>query len=219
MVPGGAQARGDAEAGDALKHIVDEMRGNTEAGQFKLGEMYESGEDLPKDFAGAAKIYLEIARKPHPGSPYPPVAQFKMCQFYATGSGVPLDLAEAKSWCKKATASGLVIQSALIVLGKIAEQEKNFAEAEGWYEKAILARDGRGFVLLARLKMQDGPQGERDAYYWLYLAKQFNIPEAETELQSVAARLSASDISEQEKKAYKWRENLYSTKAKTMKRP
>jgi TPR repeat protein len=142
-----------------------------------------------------------------------------MCQFYATGSGVPLDLAEAKSWCKKATASARVNQSALIALGKIAEQEKNLAEAEGWYEKAILARDGRGFVLLGRLKMQDGPQGEREAYYWLYLAKQFNIPGAETELQLVAARLSASDISEQEKKAYKWMEKFYPTKAKSIKQP
>ena len=105
------------------------------------------------------------------------------------------------------------------MLGRIAEQEKNTAEAEGWYEKAILARDGRGFLPLAKLKMQEGPRGDRDAYFWLYLAKEFNVAGSDVQLQQLAARLSADDIKKQEKRAFQWLEKNAPQKTKGMKRP
>lgn len=219
-----AQGNGDTQAEEALKHISDEMSGRIEQAKFKLGEMYERGEEIPKDLASAATIYLEIAHKDYPRSQFAPAAKFKMCQMYALGAGVPLDLGEAKSWCKKAgeppRGSGApVFQNALLMLGRIAEQEKNTAEAEGWYEKAILARDGRGFLPLAKLKMQDGPAGERDAYFWLYLAKEFNVAGSDVQLQQVAARVTPADISKEEKKARQWLEKHAPQKVKIMKQP
>jgi len=214
-----AQKYGDAQADEALKHISDEMSGRTEQGKLKLGEMYERGEDLPKDLAGGARIYLEFAQKK-----YPP-AQFKMCQMYATGGGVPLDLGEAKSWCKKAGEPEPVqfgvpkITGALVVLGQIAEQERDYREAEKWYEKAINAHDGRGFLPLAKLKLQDGPAGERAAYFWLYLAQEFNVAGSDVQLRQVAARLSADDIKKEEKRAFQWLEKNAPQKTKGMKRP
>jgi len=219
-----AQRYGDSQADEALKHISEEMSGHIELGKLKLGEMYERGEELPQDLASAAEIYLEFAHKEYRQSQLAPGAQFKMCQMYATGAGVPLNLGEAKSWCKKAGqpphGSGApVIQNALLVLARIAEEEKNTAEAEGWYEKAIRARDGRGFLPLAKLKMQEGPSGDREAYFWLYLAKEFNVAGSDVQLQQVAARLSADDIKKEEKRAFQWLQKYVPQKTKGMKRP
>lgn len=211
-----AQDHGDAQAGEALKHISDEMASRIDVGILRLAEMYERGDEVPKDPAGAARIYLEIAQKGYQ-SQYAAGTQLKVCQLYVTGTGVPLDLAEAKSWCKKAAEPmryGVPkVAGALVVLGQIAEQERDFREAEKWYEKAINARDGRGFLPLAKLKTQDGPAGERDAYFWLYLAKEFNVAGSDVQLQQVAARLSGDDIKKEEKRAFQWLEKNAPQKA------
>jgi TPR repeat protein len=207
-----AKDRGNVQAGEALKHISDEMGGHVDVGMLRLAEMYQRGDEIARDAEARARIYLEIAQEG--SSQYTGDARLKMCQFYATGSGVPLDLAEAKSWCKKAGSA-----SALVVLGQIAEKERDYREAEKFYEKAIYARSGNGFLPLAKLKMQDGPAGERDAYFWLYLAKEFNIAGSDVQLREVAARLSAGDIKKEEKKAYQWLVTYAPQKAKGMKRP
>jgi TPR repeat protein len=217
-----AKNRGDQQAGEALQHISDEMGSRIDVGMLRLAEMYERGDEMAKDPAAAAKIYLEMAQKSS-ASQYAGNAQLKVCQLYATGNGVPLDLAEAKSWCKKAAEPvryGVPkVAGALVVLGQIAEQERDYKEAEKWYEKAVNARDGRGFLPLAKLKMQDGPAGERDAYFWLYLAKEFNVAGSDVQLRQVAARLTEADMKKEEKRAYQWMEKNAPQKTKGMKRP
>jgi TPR repeat protein len=207
-----AKNRGNMQAGEALKHIRDEMGGHVEVGMLRLAEMYERGDEIAKDPEASVRIYRELAQDGF--FLYAGDARLKMCQFYATGSGVPLDLVEAKSWCKKAGVAG-----ALVFLGQIAEQEKDYREAEKLYEKAIYARNGNGFLPLAKLKMQDGPAGERDAYFWLYLAKEFNIAGSDVQLREVAARLSAGDIKKEENKAYQWLVRHAPQKTKGMKQP
>jgi TPR repeat protein len=211
-----AESHGDAQADEALNRIRDEMSGHTDIAKLKLGEMYEKGEDLPKELGKAATIYLEIAHANYKQVWFASRAQFKVCRLYETGTGVPLDLSEAKSWCKKAASE---LPEAMITLGQMAEKDSNPAEAQRWYEKAIQRGDRDGFLPLANLKLQGGPAGEREAYFLLYLAKVFNVAGSDLELQQVAACLRASDRKKQEKRAYRWVEKNAPQKAQGMKRP
>jgi len=219
-----ASSRGDAQAKEALDRMENEMHRHVDLSKLILAAFYEKGEEVPKDLSAAVKIYLELGREDYQESQYVPSVQFRLCQMYATGAGVPMDLAEAKAWCKKAAeppprSAARVVKFAFIVLARIEERDQNWTEAERWYEKAILAGDGEAFLPLARLKMQRVPSRQDEAYFWLYLAHQFGVTDTEGELQQVASRLSAGDISKQQKRAQAWLREHAPQKLKNLKQP
>jgi uncharacterized protein len=216
-----AKDSGDAQAVDALKRITDEIHGRIDFGELRLAEMYEKGEDIPKNLSSAANIYLATAKNDKDGMNVTH-AQFKVCTMYAAGTGLPLDLTQAKVWCQKVGKPPYgpgerEVRDALMLLGRIAEHDKKSGEAASWYAKAILAGDGRGFLPLAKLKMQNGPKGEREAYFWLYLSKQFDPASTQVEFQQLSARLEPGDIAKENKRAYQWLEKHAPEKAKSMK--
>lgn len=82
------------------KHEVSLIRnwagkGNIGA-QFRLGQIYENGEGLPKDLAKAVHWYRKAAVN---GSSY---AQNSLGDMYQFGRGVEQDFAEAVTWYRKA---------------------------------------------------------------------------------------------------------------------
>lgn len=77
----------------------DAEAGNADA-QYNLGEMYESGDGVPKDSAKAVEWYQKAAAQGNAG------AQSLLGVMYAFGEGVPKDSAKAVEWYQKAAAQG-----------------------------------------------------------------------------------------------------------------
>lgn len=74
-------------------------QGNAEA-QFNLGQSYEHGRGVPKDYAEALRWYRLAAEH---GDPF---AQFDLGNHYSEGIGVPKSEKEAVRWWELAAAQG-----------------------------------------------------------------------------------------------------------------
>jgi TPR repeat protein len=198
-----AQRKGDPQAGEALKHIGEQLNNRVDRSKFNLARLYEKGEDIPQDMPAAVTLYIELAQ-PKEFSWYASESQYKLCQLYAAGEGVPQDYALAKSWCKKSQKA-----FAYEVLGRMAEkgmgQEKNLREAIDFYKSAAAREVPDGYLDTGRLEMEIGShEGEKNAYFWYYLAARRKIPGADQKLQEAAAHLNDKEIAEQQKGAAAW---------------
>ena len=69
-------------------------------GQFMLGNMYDNGQGVPKDYALAVQWYRKAADQGNAGG------QFMLGNMYANGQGVPQDYVLAMQWYRKAADQG-----------------------------------------------------------------------------------------------------------------
>jgi TPR repeat protein len=202
-----AQSKGNPQAGEALAHITDELHGHLEPAQLKLAEMYEKGEDLTQDFTAAARTYEELADLgPKHTYSYAP-AEFGLCRLYLDGKGVPRDYAEAFSRCKLAAKNGIAL--AAVVLGRMTAvglgTKKDIKKAAGYYENAAIVNEPEAFMELGKLRSESGDHEDaKEAYFWFYLAQKRKVPNAGTEMQNAAARLSEREIAFIQRKADLW---------------
>ena len=68
--------------------------------QFRLGELYEEGDIVERDFGKAIEAYRKAAEQGHSG------AQYALAHNYHLGSGVTQDMAAAMVWYRKAALQG-----------------------------------------------------------------------------------------------------------------
>ncbi len=68
--------------------------------QFALGNIYFTGDGVPKDFGEATKWYRQAAEQGIEG------AQYKLARMCDTGEGLPRDFHEAAKWYKKSAEQG-----------------------------------------------------------------------------------------------------------------
>jgi len=66
-----------------------------------VGEKYELGEEVPADFALAARCYQRAAEQEHP------VAQFNLGSMYTFGRGAENDFVQAEWWYRKSADQGM----------------------------------------------------------------------------------------------------------------
>ena len=92
-----AQSQAPSSAVQHLRALAEQ--GNAEA-QFNLGQLYEHGRGVPKDYAEALRWYRLAAEQ---GDPF---AQFDLGSHYSEGIGVPKDEKEALRWWQSAAAQG-----------------------------------------------------------------------------------------------------------------
>ncbi len=203
-----AKSRGNADADEALQHITAELHDRVGLAKFKLAGLYEKGDEVPQDYAAAAKLYRELVSVAPQHSFEYGMSEFKLCELYAAGKGVSKDLVEAKNDCKLAAKNG--VQFANVVLGRMAKQglggSPDPKEAADWYR--IAAADGLrdGFMELGEMKLASSSHDDiKEAYAWFYLARMVKIPEADAHLQKAAAQLSPKEIASAEKGAEEWR--------------
>jgi len=198
-----AKRHGSSSAEQALPQISHDLQGHLELATLFLAQLYEKGDETPKDPKGAFDIYFQEANS----DPRSVRGTFKLCQFYGTGIGVSKDLIQARSWCKKAARNGN--EEAYVILGRMAEngvgEERNLKEAEEWYRDAAWKMAPEGFMSMGRLKLQSSShEDQREAYYWYYLASLYKIPEAAEQAQKAGANLSSSEVAKAQKKAIEW---------------
>jgi TPR repeat protein len=70
------------------------------AAQKSLGHKYYFGQDVPQDYAEAAKWYKKAAEQGDYG------AQYEIGEMYCAGEGLPQDYSEALYWLRKSAAQG-----------------------------------------------------------------------------------------------------------------
>lgn len=202
-----AHRSGDAQADEALKHMSDELHGRIDGARFQLASLYEKGDEVQADAAAAVSLYSEIAKLDYTRSSYSGKAQYALCRLYAQEGGIGQDYAAARSWCKKALKSHELPTQGFLFLGTTAERGQgttvNLKEAADWYRS--VAYSGEGAMQLGRLRLASGSQqDERNAYFWFSLAAYRKVPGALAAQQDVAAKLSAKELGEQERKFNEW---------------
>lgn len=215
-----AKSRGNPQADEGLQHITAELHDRVELAKFKLAGLYEKGDEVPQDYAAAAKLYRELVSVAPQHSFEYGMSEFKLCELYAAGKGVSKDLVEAKNNCKLAAKNG--VEFANVVLGRMAKQglggSPDPKEAADWYR--IAAADGLrdGFMELGEMKLASSSHDDiKEAYAWFYLARMLKIPEADAQLQKAAAQLSPKEITAAEKGAEEWRHRPSWERSKKMK--
>jgi TPR repeat protein len=82
---------------ETLRKTADQ--GDAQA-QYRLGEMYDTGERVAADDAEAVKWYRRAAEQGHPG------AQWLLGYKYEYGSGVAVDNVESIKWFRRAAEQG-----------------------------------------------------------------------------------------------------------------
>lgn len=95
---------------------------------FELGQIYDRGIGVKKDFNAAAQWYEHAAESGHPE------AQFQLGSLYLEGAGVPLDEEIGALWMEAAATRG--VPGAQNWLGAHLEGMGRIEEARIWYERA-----------------------------------------------------------------------------------
>jgi TPR repeat protein len=117
--------RKSAEEGDA-------------SAQFRLGQLYDEGTGVPKDYGQAKEWFEKAAKQGHVG------AQINLGTLYLQGEGAPQSDHMALFWFRQAAEQGDAL--AFAKLGWMSEQGRgvvqNFIQAHKWYNLA--AANGHG---------------------------------------------------------------------------
>ena len=116
-----------------------------------LGILYAEGSGLEQDFELSTKYFAQAGEK---GSR---VGALRHAEALRKGLGTPKNVEAAISLLKKEVRDGN--RFANYYLGELYEEEKtNYQEAKLWYNKALLAGDGRAALRLALLASRTEPE-------------------------------------------------------------
>ena len=199
------EAMGDAEA--ARWYGLAAEQGHALA-QSRLGDFYQFGLGVPRDYAEAARWYRSAAEQ---GGA---VAQFNLGVRYAIGRGVPQDDAEAERWYRLAAQQGYAVAQynlgVLYAIGRGVPQ--NDVEAVRWYRLA--AEQGHAdaqWNLGLMYEVGVGvPQDYVAAHVWLNLsAARRNSADSNRKLvghdrDRVAGKMSADQFAKAQRSASGW---------------
>ena len=115
-----------------LDSLIDKANGGDANSEFDLGERYNYGNDVEKNYVKAAEYYKLAADQNHAG------AQFALGDMYDLGRGVEKNYVDAAKYYKLAAERGYA--DAQFALGNMYEHsrgvEKNYVDAVKYYKLA-----------------------------------------------------------------------------------
>jgi TPR repeat protein len=199
-----AQELGEKEGQDAAQRTAEELAGRAADGELKLATMLDEGKDVPKDEVAAAKWYRLAAD--HASAE----AQVKYGLMLADGrGGLPKDPEQAFHFMLRA--ADQKFGPAMFTVGYAYQrgtlgQPVDIKKAMTWYEGAAAAGHPGAMVNLGLMYADGtaGPPNYKEAYFWLYMADAFNIPQAKSSIPTVKAHLSEKEIAGIEHSAAIW---------------
>jgi len=199
-----ADELGDRAGHDAATRTAEELAARTTEGELKLAEILDAGVELPKDEAAAAKWYGLAADH---GSAE---AQVKYGLMLVDGrGGLPKDPKQAFQFMRRA--ADQKYGPAMFTVGYAYQkgtlgQQIDIKKAITWYEGAATAGHPGAMVNLGLMNADGtvGPPNYKEAYFWLYMADAFNIPQAKSSIPTVKAHLSEKEIAGVEHSAAIW---------------
>jgi len=201
------------------KKIADqnELRERAKQGDAKaqsnLGEMYEKGRGVPRNYKSALKWYRLAAKQGHAR------AQSKLGRMYEIGRGGVRDYEIALEWYRLAAKQGF--SEARRRLGKLENKiAENYAIAENKIALEKSAKQGNldalnrlGYMFLHGVRV---PQDDKKAMKWFKLAAEQGDAQAQTQVQLLQKKIAdQNELQEPTKQA-----NINTQKASpTQKKP
>ncbi len=193
-----AQEAGSSSAPDAVKRTADEIgqKASSDA-LLEIGEMYEKGEEVPKNGVDAAKWYLKAADQKDPR------AMVKLASILVNGSGVPQDNVQAFQLCRTAAKE---YPPAQYCVGYLYQQglgvPQDYAEAAKWYEKSAAGRHSPAYLALGQMywKGQGVKIDRLEAYVWFVRAYAGGQKSARSLGNGVLKEMTADEIKRLDKK-------------------
>ena len=146
-------------------------------GYYGLGEAYETGRGVTRDYAQAMILYLKATELPEAG--------LRIGQLYGEGHGVKQDKAQAAAWYRKAADAGSV--TADIALGDAYQTgtgiRQDDTQAMHWYRTAADAGDAEAQYRVGLLFEKPGSlQDYTQSAYWYGKASQQGVADAQLHL-------------------------------------
>jgi TPR repeat protein len=182
-----------------LPNVESNSQGSQAQAQYWIAMMYEHGRGIEKSHEKAIQ-FLQMAAK---NGNYP--AQFDLGSLYNDGSGgLPMDKAIACQWFEKAADSGhfkaMHNTGYCYQLGTGGRKDSD--KAIHYY---TLAAEAGLTNSQHNLGMLYGVMGNAEkAYFWLRVAESFGYTEDKSRLDAAKARMSASQLEQQERDIATW---------------
>jgi len=162
-----AKEAGSTAAVDAVRRSASELgpRLSPQA-VVQIGDMYEDGNDLPKNYSEAARWYRKQADKD-------PEAAMRLVTLLMNGAGVNRDYGEAMTLCKGAASGNHA--DAQFCVGYLYEHglgvPANTKEAWKWYTEAA-PRNAKAALALSDMYLKGAivPVDRAQAFWFLFLA-------------------------------------------------
>jgi hypothetical protein len=195
----GMNALHGSSATRSIPNAVDFFRRSAELGfapaQVVLGYFYDTGHAVTADPRQALELYKKAGQQDDS------LAQWLVGRIIYAGLVPPQDLNEAQKWLEKSSAHGDPF--AAYLLGKIALERSDYARSESEFRQAAEQGLPQAQRALAQL-LRDGHGATPDyaeAYVWLLMSYDGGLRDAMTDLQSLEAELSSTQVEQAKSKA------------------
>jgi len=198
-----AQEAGDPAADEALRRAVSEKEAAPSAAYVKVGQMYETGDELPNNPVEALKWYRKAADT---GDAETSLKVAKL--LLAPGrTPTPEDYAEARKRCEDAAQqnpSGAYCVALIYRRGIGVATDP--VEGTKWLNRAAELGLARAALELgeAYWKGEGVKSDPVTAYTWIWLAFNSQVPGAEQDEQQLSKELSAKQLAQAKQKAVEW---------------
>lgn len=171
------------------------------AGALLLARMYRDGEEIPRNYPAAAKLYHLAVDA---GSSE---ARVYLAMMEIGGETEVADHAEARRWCeetvKRNYAPGALCLGLLYERGFDVGQDES--KALQWFRRAAEMGDRDAILRLGRTYSQGQTKDPAKAYFWFLLADAAGFPEASSDLASLSSQIDSKRQKDAAKKAANWR--------------
>jgi uncharacterized protein len=199
-----AQEAGYSQADDAVRRASLESANAPIQAAQKIGQMYEGGEELPKDPTKALKWYREA------GDGGVPEADVRVAGLLlAKGANpTPEAYAEARKRCEDAAnlhnAQGTYCMALIYQRGL--GVSKDPVEAAKWLSRAADLGHPKAVLQLGEAYWKgDGVKPDlATAYMWIWMAYRSKVPGAEKDEEGLRSEMRTKDMEKAKKKADLW---------------
>jgi len=199
-----AEEEGNPSAKDATERANSEKMANLSAASAKIGEMYVTGVELPKDPVEALKWY----RKAADGGGAKASVMVASLLLAEGQSATAEENAEARRRCEDA-AKGNFPPGAYcmaLIYKRGLGTEKDPVEAAKWLDRAAELGHARAALELGEAYWKgDGVKADPvAAYTWIWLAYNSKVPGAEQDEQQLGKEMSTKQMQQAKQRASDW---------------
>lgn len=198
-----AQEKGNKAANDAVQRSSGELSSSQRSeALFKIGQMYQKGDDLPRDDGQCAKWYRMASDQGNAQ------AAVELAVMMIHGHGVPQDPVTAHHLCEGAAkqAYGPGAYCVGLIYREGVGVAKDPSTAAKWFTQAAEMHHRRAMFDLGEMYWKGiGVKPDKlAAYKWIFIAANSGFPDAKPDQEALEKELSAEQVNKARADAIKW---------------